>query len=209
MFSQRELAPAEDQGVVFSIIQAAPNSTIEQTKLFAHQINDVYKSLPEAAGTFELTFPDGGFGGMVTKPWSDRTKTAQQLQMEVAGPLSQIPGVRAFPLTPPPLPGGGDFPVDMVIASAAEPQQLVEIAGQLVKKAFAQRPLHVCRRRPEVRSAAGRSRLRSRQAAIAGRRLEPGRPRPLGPARRRLRQPLQHPGAQLQGDSADSSAPSG
>jgi multidrug efflux pump len=132
MFSQRELAPAEDQGVVFSIIQAAPNATIEQTKLFARQINAVYKARPETAGTFELTFPSGGFGGMVTKPWSERTKTAQQLQMEVAGPLSQIPGVRAFPTTPPALPGGGDFPVDLVIASPGEPQRLVEIAGQLV-----------------------------------------------------------------------------
>jgi multidrug efflux pump len=137
MFSQRELAPAEDQGVVFSIIQAAPNATIEQTKLFARQINAVYKARPETAGTFELTFPSGGFGGMVTKPWSERTKTAQQLQMEVAGPLSQIPGVRAFPTTPPALPGGGDFPVDLVIASPGEPQRLVEIAQQLVGKAFA------------------------------------------------------------------------
>jgi len=136
MFSQRELAPAEDQGVVFSIVQAAPNSTIEQTKLFADQITSVYRSFPEAAGTFELTSATGGFGGMVTKPWSDRSKTAQQLQMELAAPLSKIPGVRAFPLTPPPLPGGGDFPVDLVIASAAEPQHLVEIAGTLVKKAF-------------------------------------------------------------------------
>ena len=137
MFSQQELAPAEDQGVVFSIVQAAPNATIEQTKLFARQINDVYKARPETAGTFELTFPNGGFGGMVTKPWSERTKTAQQLQMEVAGPLSQIPGVRAFPTTPPALPGGGDFPVDLVIASPGEPQRLVEIANQLVRKAFA------------------------------------------------------------------------
>ena len=48
MFSQRELAPPEDQGVVFSIIQAAPNATIEQTKLFAQQINNVYKSFPES-----------------------------------------------------------------------------------------------------------------------------------------------------------------
>ena len=137
MFSNRELAPAEDQGVVFSIVQAAPNSTIEQTKLFAQQINNVYKAVPEAAGTFELTFPTGGFGGMVTKPWSERTKTAQDLQMEVAGPLSQIAGVRAFPTTPPALPGGGDFPVDLVIASAVEPRQLAEIAGTLVGKAFA------------------------------------------------------------------------
>ena len=53
------------------------------------------------------------------------------------GPLSKIPGIRAIPLTPPPLPGGGDFPVDLVIASPAEPQQLGEFANQLVQKAFA------------------------------------------------------------------------
>jgi multidrug efflux pump len=137
MFSQRELAPAEDQGVVFSIIQAAPNATIEQTRLFAHQVNEVFKARPESGGTFQLTSPASGFGGMVTKPWSERTKTAQQLQIEVAEPLAKIPGIRAFPQTPPPLPGGGDFPVDLVISSAAEPRQLGEIAGELVKKAFA------------------------------------------------------------------------
>jgi multidrug efflux pump len=137
MLSQQELAPAEDQGVVFSIIQAAPNATIDQTTMFATQVHDVYRSLPEAASIFQLTFPSGGFGGFVTKPWSDRTKTTQQLLMEVAGPLSQVPGIRAIPLTPPPLPGGGDFPVDLVIASAAEPRQLGDIAQQLVQKAFA------------------------------------------------------------------------
>src|SRR6476660_9642827 len=56
--------------------------------------------------------------------------------MESMGPLSKIPGIRAIPLTPPALPGGGDFPVDLVIASAAEPQQLNDIAQQLVQKAF-------------------------------------------------------------------------
>ena len=74
---------------------------------------------------------------MVTKPWSERKKTAQQLLVESAGPLSKIAGIRVIPLTPPPLPGGGKFPVDFVIASAAEPQQLVTFANQLVKKAFA------------------------------------------------------------------------
>ena len=136
MFSQRELAPSEDQGVVFSIVQAAPNATIDQTRLFATQIYDVYRSIPEAASIFQLMFPTGGFGGMVTKPWSERQKTADQLLMESMGPLSKIPGIRAIPLTPPPLPGGGDFPVDLVINSAAEPQQLGEIAGKLVEKAF-------------------------------------------------------------------------
>jgi multidrug efflux pump len=137
MFSERELAPSEDQGVVFSIIQTAPNSTIDQTKLFAAQVQEVYQAFPEAASIFQLTFPTGGFGGMVTKPWSQRQKTTDQLLMEAMGPLSHIPGIRAFPLVPPALPGGGDFPVDLVISSAAEPQQLSEFAGKLVEKAFA------------------------------------------------------------------------
>jgi multidrug efflux pump len=136
MFSQHELAPEEDQGVVFSVLQAPPNATIEQTKLFAAEVNDVYRSFPETAATFQLTSPSGGFGGMVTKPWSERSKTAQQLLMESAGPLSKVPGVRAIPLTPPALPGGGDFPVDLVIASPGEPRELAEAAGELVKKAF-------------------------------------------------------------------------
>ncbi len=137
MFSQRELAPAEDQGVVFGIIQASANSTIDQTTLFTRQVADVYRAFPESKSIFQLTYPTGGFGGMVTKPWSERTKTAQQLLMESMGPLSQIPGIRVIPLTPPALPGGGDFPVDLVIASSAEPERLNEIAQQLVQKAFA------------------------------------------------------------------------
>jgi multidrug efflux pump len=136
MFSQRELAPSEDQGVVFSVVQAAPNATIDQTKLFASQIYDVYHAVPEAGSIFQLMYPNGGFGGMVTKPWSERRKTADELLMETMGPLSKIPGIRVIPLTPPPLPGGGDFPVDLVISSAAEPRQLGELAGKLVEKAF-------------------------------------------------------------------------
>jgi multidrug efflux pump len=137
MFSQRELAPAEDQGVVFGVVQSAPNATLDQTKLFSQQIYDVYHSFPESDSVFQITNPSGGFGGMVTKPWSERKKTAQQLLLESTGPLSKIAGVRVIPLTPPPLPGGGNFPVDLVIASSAEPQQLVQFANQLVAKAFA------------------------------------------------------------------------
>src|SRR4029450_1130154 len=86
MFSQQELAPAEDQGVVFGVVQASANATIDQTSLFSKQIYDVYHAFPEAASIFQITSPTGGFGGMVTKPWSERTKTAQQLLMESMGP---------------------------------------------------------------------------------------------------------------------------
>ncbi len=136
MFSQRELAPSEDQGVVFSILQTSANSTIDQTRMFAEQVADVYRSFPETAGIFQLTYPTGGFGGFVTKPWSERARTTDQLLLELAPALAQIPGIRAIPLVPPSLPGGGDFPVDLVIASAGEPERLREIANQLVGKAF-------------------------------------------------------------------------
>jgi multidrug efflux pump len=137
MFSQRELAPTEDQGFFFGIVQASANATLDQTKLFTDAIHDVYSALPEHDSIFQITFPTGGFGGMTTKPWSERSKTTEQLVMETIGPLSKIPGIRVIPILPPPLPGGGDFPVDVVIASAAEPQRLGEFAGQLVQKAFA------------------------------------------------------------------------
>src|SRR5438045_2082335 len=137
MFSQRELAPNEDEGVVFAVIQAPANATLDQTNLFAQQMYDVYHSMPESDSIFQITSPTGGFGGMVTKPWSQRKKTAQQLLVQATGPLSQIPGIRVIPLTPPPLPGGGSFAVDFVIQSSAEPQQLSELGGQLVQKAMA------------------------------------------------------------------------
>ncbi|HKZ31428.1 MAG TPA: efflux RND transporter permease subunit [Vicinamibacteria bacterium] len=137
LFSDKELAPMEDQGVVFGIVQASANSTLDQTKLFAAKVQDVYTSFPETAHSFQITTPTGGFGGMVTKPWSERKKTTGQLLMESSGKLAAIAGVRVIPMTPQPLPGGGDFPVDLVIASTAEPERLVEIANKLVGKAFA------------------------------------------------------------------------
>ena len=94
------------------------------------KVYNVYHSFPESASIFQITNPSGGFGGMVTKPWSQRKKTTQQLLVESSGRLSKISGVRVIPLTPPPLPGGGNFPVDFVIASAAEPR-----AGQRTRRA--------------------------------------------------------------------------
>jgi multidrug efflux pump len=136
LFAQKELAPQEDQNVVFGIIQAAPNATLDQTKLFAAQVYDVYRAFPEAQSIFQITTPTGGFGGMVTTPWNQRAKTIAQLQMESAVGFSKIPGVRVISLIPPALPGGGDFPVDFVVASTAEPRRLVEVANRLVEKAL-------------------------------------------------------------------------
>ena len=50
-------------------------------------MHDVYRSFPETRELFQVTCPSGGFGGMVTKPWSDRTKTTQEVLVESMGPL--------------------------------------------------------------------------------------------------------------------------
>ena len=137
MFSQKELAPQEDQGFIFGIVQAAANSTIDQTALFAKKIDEIYASVPESDDRFQIIFPTFGFGGMTMKPWNERERSAQEVQMEVAQKSAGIPGIRVIQLLPPSLPGSDGFPVDLVIASTAEPEQLVEFANQLVQKAFA------------------------------------------------------------------------
>jgi multidrug efflux pump len=137
LFSPQELAPSEDQGVVFGVIQSSANATLDQTNLFTDEVYKVYDSFPENDSVFQITNPSGGFGGMVVKPWSQRKKTTQQLLVESSGKLSKIAGIRVIPLTPPPLPGGGNFPVDFVILSAAEPEQVSQLAEKLVQKAMA------------------------------------------------------------------------
>ena len=136
MFSQKELAPAEDQNFIFGIIQSSANATIDQTKLFAKQVDEVYRSFPERQATFQVIFPTGGFGGMAMKPHDQRTRSAQEVMVEASAKASQIPGIRAITLIPPSLPGGQGFPVDIAIVSTAEPARLAEFANQLVAKAF-------------------------------------------------------------------------
>jgi len=137
MLSQRELAPAEDQGFIFAIVQASANSTLDQTRLFSAKMHDALRAMPESEGIFQITSPTGGFGGMSMKPWSERTRSTQQIQMAASAALSRIPGLRIIPLVPPALPGGGGFPVEFVVASTAEPARVAEFASTLVQKAFA------------------------------------------------------------------------
>jgi len=136
MFSQKELAPMEDQSFFFCFIQASANSTIDQTKLFANQVDKAFLTIPETEGTFQVIFPTFGFGGLVAKPFNERDRGIAEIQMEASEKIASIPGIRVIPIIPPALPGGEGFPVDMVIMSTAEPARLAEYANQLVMKAF-------------------------------------------------------------------------
>ncbi len=135
--SPLELAPAEDQGVIFGILDAAANSTLEQTSQYAAAANQVFLDQPETRYTFQITRPSSGFGGMVVKPWSERERTVFEILPGVQKKLAAIPGIRMFPVIRPALPGGGQFPVEFILASTAEPAQILELAQQLQMKAMA------------------------------------------------------------------------
>jgi multidrug efflux pump len=129
--SAKELAPVEDQGVIFGIVEAAANSTLDQNSRYTAAVNKAFLSVPETNFVFQLTQPSSGFSGMVVKPWQERERTIFEIMPEVVRKLHGITGVRVLPVTPPALPGGGQFPVEFVIASTAELDQILEFAKKI------------------------------------------------------------------------------
>ena len=134
--SAKELAPNEDQGVIFGIVDAAANSTLDQTSAFTGAANKIFLAVPETDFTFQLTQPTSGFSGLVTKPWDQRQRSVFEIMPEVQQKLQALPGIRIFPVLRPALPGGGQFPVEFILASTAEPTQILEFAQQVQQKAM-------------------------------------------------------------------------
>jgi len=145
MFSPSELAPTEDQSVLFGIINTASNSTVDQNAVYAEAAEQVMLDVPEAALTFQLLFPPSigatigadGFSGVVVKPWAERDRTVTAMVPDVQAKVSDIPGLQMFITTPPALPGGSNFPVEFVITSTADADQLLTLAKELQQKATA------------------------------------------------------------------------
>jgi multidrug efflux pump len=133
----KELAPPEDQSIVFGIVEAAADATIEQTTYYSEAANREFMNIPEQRQTFQITFPDNGFAGVVLKPWEERKRTVFQIAPVVQAKVGAIPGIRTFVATPPSLPGGGQFPVEMVIAATAEPETILDFVQKLQQKAAA------------------------------------------------------------------------
>ena len=135
--SPKELAPNEDQGVIFGILQTPANASIDQMSFFADEVNKAYQSFPETDYTFQITQSGEGFAGLGMKSWSQRERTVFELLPEVQNELNKVPGLGVFAVLPPALPGGGDFPVEFVIASTAEATRILELATIIQEKAVA------------------------------------------------------------------------
>ena len=134
--SPKELAPTEDEGVIFGIIDASADSTVDQTSRFTAAVNQAYLSVPETQFTFQITRPNSGFAGMVVQPWGERRRNIFRILPEVQQKVRAIPGIRTLPVLRPALPGGGQFPVEFILASTADSEQLLQFARQIQLKAM-------------------------------------------------------------------------
>jgi multidrug efflux pump len=136
MFSPKELAPNEDQGVVFGAIDVPANATLEQLTPYTEEVNRIFMGEPEFDHSFQITFPTAGFGGVLMKPWDDRKRSIFPIQNELAQGLSRISGIRAPAFLPGALPSAGFFPVEFVIASTADHAEILRFADQLAQEAI-------------------------------------------------------------------------
>ncbi|MGH8164576.1 MAG: efflux RND transporter permease subunit, partial [Rhodanobacteraceae bacterium] len=135
MTAQSELAPEEDQGFVFYQLQGPPDATAQQMQSYSEQMFAIGSKLPEYQQMFQIVTPGTGFGGVVFKPWSDRSKSAHVLTQELQDKWSAIAGAQVFAFALPPLPGAMGAPVQMVIDTTEPFQNLNEVAQAVLQKA--------------------------------------------------------------------------
>jgi multidrug efflux pump len=115
---------------------APANATIDDTIRYADAAGKIFAAVPDTRFTFQLTFPDNGFGGMVLKPWGVRKTPTKNYLPLIQQKLGGIPGIRMFPVMPAALPGADNFPVSFVITSTADPERILEFAQELQGKAM-------------------------------------------------------------------------
>ncbi len=135
MFSKSELTPEEDQGFLFYQLKASPYATSQQMLGYSQQMFALGKTLPEYEMMFQITTPGQGLGGMVFKPWEERTRSAAQLQQVLQGMWSSIAGGQIFVFALPSLPGAQGAPIQVVISTTEPFQNLNEVAQEVLKRA--------------------------------------------------------------------------
>jgi multidrug efflux pump len=134
--TKSELAPYEDRGVIAMPVRAPDGATLEYTARYLDAIDAIGAQFPEFDRRF--LFVGGGqvsnaFGVFRTVDWEERTKTTQDLQRELLPKLSALPGVSAFPVTPPSLGQGfRSRPLEVVIVSGDSYENMARVGQQML-----------------------------------------------------------------------------
>jgi multidrug efflux pump len=133
--STSELAPQEDQGLVMTLSSAAPNATLAQRELYSAQLYKMISDLPELDSMFQIDVPGTSVGGLVLKPWDERSRTATALQTLVQQEVNGIAGAQVVAFQPPTLPGASGLPVQFAITTTASFDQLNVVAQAMLAEA--------------------------------------------------------------------------
>ncbi len=122
--TKSELAPQEDQGVLFALTKAPQYSNLDYADLYVAKLDQGLTSFPETYLRFILNGrfgPNQGIAGVILKPWNERTRSAQQLMPLLQQKVNAVTGLSAFVFNLPPLPATiGGLPIQMVIYSPGD-----------------------------------------------------------------------------------------
>ena len=142
LHTSSELAPEEDRGALFSIVNAPSYATVEYTQLYTAQMRALTKDIPELEANFSIV----GMGGQTNsaialwafKDWSERDRSQKQLQTDIQNRLASVSGVEPLVFAPPSLPGaGGGLPISVVIQSTGSPDRVSEVSEKIKGRAEA------------------------------------------------------------------------
>ncbi|MEI8393571.1 MAG: MexW/MexI family multidrug efflux RND transporter permease subunit [Rhodospirillaceae bacterium] len=138
--SGAELAPEEDQGVIFAFGKGPQYSNIDYTETWGRAADRVYAGFPETEARFLVNGMNGinsSISGMILKPWNERKRSVKALTPLVQQGLANgVAGMQVFAFNLPPLPGtSGGMPVQMVIYSPTDFRTVFTLMNEIKTRA--------------------------------------------------------------------------
>src|SRR5204862_3758037 len=122
--TKAELAPEEDQGVLFALTKGPQYANLDYLNAYGDQLDKGFTAIPEAELRFVVNGrfgPNQGIAGVILKPWGERSRSAQQIKPVMQQKVNAVEGMNAFVFSLPPLPASiGGLPVQMVIDSTGD-----------------------------------------------------------------------------------------
>src|SRR5437764_12974578 len=122
--TKAELAPEEDQGVVFALTKGPQYANLDYLNAYGDELDKAFTSIPEAELRFVVNGrfgPNQGIAGVILKPWGERSRSAQQIKPVMQQKVGAVEGMNAFVFSLPPLPASiGGLPVQLVIDSTGD-----------------------------------------------------------------------------------------
>ncbi|HXE40039.1 MAG TPA: efflux RND transporter permease subunit, partial [Azonexus sp.] len=128
-----ELAPIEDRGIILGAFSGPDGATLDYTEKYARQIEGIYTQTRDVERFFVVagnpTVSQGvSFVGL--SDWSERKRSSVDIAKELLPKFAAIPGVLAFPITPPSLgQSPRERPINFVIATSATYEDLQQMSG--------------------------------------------------------------------------------